>query len=160
MEEVALIIAAATDAFFATGYVWWGTAVMVTASSLYVSGNVTIASVAVFCAVGSFLGSMASFLIGRAAGTTEFVSRFLERPIVRSVSIRLRKNESLAIAVLTGKFFGVLRPAYALLLGSNRVDFFSYLIWEATASIVWSLFWSTILYFGVDTISELIRLLF
>lgn len=129
---------------------------MTTATTLYASGFVTIIQVAAFCWLGSFLGSSASFFAGRYLGHTRFVSGFLNRRKVKRVSHRLQRSDTLTVVVFTGKFVGVLRPFYALLLGANRSNVARYLTLEAIASASWSLVWSTVLYFGIDSISQLI----
>ena len=160
MWQIALIISAATDAFFITGWIWLGTAVMATATPLYAADIVSIIDVATFCALGSFIGSTASFLAGRLLGHTRLISSFLQRGRVKTVSSRLKKSDSLAVVVFTGKFVGLLRPFYALILGANRSHFTSYLALEFLASVAWSLVWSTVLYLGVETISELLNIIF
>lgn len=136
----AILIAAALDIFFITGYVLYGFAMLSSVLMMHTTGMISAETILMSAFTGTVLGNSTNYWVGRLFGETEFVKKRLEHPRMQKARHFLQ-HRGLVIYMFIGRFVTFTRPFYAVLLGSMRIKFRRFLMYEIPLAFFWVAFW-------------------
>ena len=146
---VTIFLTALIDAFFLTGLVFYGIFLMGTAATLYALQKISATELFVASFLGSLLGSVINFYLGHFFGHVRFFKKFTDGTKVAYIKKRLA-DDGLFYTMAFGKFIGIFRPLYALILGVLHTDQKRFLMFEILLAFMWTTFWLLILLFGKE----------
>tara|TARA_B100000508_G_scaffold98236_1_gene77079 strand:+ start:812 stop:1309 length:498 start_codon:yes stop_codon:yes gene_type:complete len=147
----AILIAAALDIFFITGYILYGFAMLASVLMMYTSGMIGAEAILITAFLGTTIGNSINYWIGRFFGETEFVRKRLTQPRAQKARHFLQ-HRGLIIFMVIGRFITFTRPMYALILGSMRIKFRRFLMYEIPLAFFWVAFWLFIILQGEEVV--------
>jgi membrane protein DedA with SNARE-associated domain len=153
---VTIFVSALIDAFFLTGLVFYGVVLMGTAATLHAMGEITTLELMAAAFLGSTIGSIINFYIGHFFGHVKIVKRFTQGDKVAVVKKRLAQD-GLFWTMALGKFIGIFRPLYALILGVLHTNQRRFLCYEIFLALLWTIFWTMVLLFGEEIFTLILQ---
>lgn len=147
----AILIAAALDIFFITGYILYGFAMLTSVLMMYTTGMISAEAILVAAFLGTMTGNTTNYWVGRLFGETKFVTKRLAQPRAQKARHFLQ-NRGLIIFMVIGRFITFTRPMYALILGSMRIRFRRFLMYEIPLAFFWVAFWLFIILQGEEVV--------
>ena len=144
---VAIFVASVLDIFFASGLFLYGAAMMSSVAMMHVTGMISIEMIILSAYSGTLTGNFLNYSVGRWFGETKLVTRKLQHPKVETV-LRFLRTRGLFLFIFGCRFFAVTRPLYALVLGSLKIKFYRFFLYEMTVALTWIVFWLFILLQG------------
>lgn len=150
-----LIVCAATvlDIFFLTGFIFYGAAMMSAILMLLMTNMISVEALLISAFIGSTLGNVVNYWVGRSFGTTEFVTKRLQNQKIQRFEQFLERR-GLLVFMIVGRFITFTRPLYALLLGSLGVSFRRFLVRELPLTLVWVSFWLWVILQGESVLTK------
>jgi membrane protein DedA with SNARE-associated domain len=151
-----IFIASVLDIFFVTGLFLYGAAMLGSIAMMYSTGMITLEMIIVSSYLGTLLGNSLNYFSGRMFDKAPFIERKLQHPKVQKVR-KLLQTKSLFIYILVCRFIAVSRPLYALVLGSLKVNFGRFILYESLVALAWVIFWLFILVQGESLFSHIFK---
>lgn len=142
-----VFVAAILDVFFVTGLLFYGVATLSSVAMLYFTGMISLEAIVISSFSGTVLGNTVNYGAGRFFGTTATVTQFLQRPRLKTAHVFLQ-TRGLFLFIAVCRFIALFRPVYALLLGSMRISFGRFLLYESIVALAWVIFWLGLLIEG------------
>lgn len=139
-----ILIATILDIFFLTGYIFYGFAMLSVVSMMLMTNMISPLTILVVASIGTITGNLINYFIGHYLSNTKVVIHHLNKPKINKIRNRI-KGEKLFILIAVCRFITFLRPAYALLLGTMKVNTRKFVIYEVVVSLVWVTFWLTVM---------------
>ena len=112
-----------------------GGTIAILAGSLSGNGVFSIQTALIAVIVGSFLGDMSGFLIGRKSRKIAFVKKLIEKESWQKNLEIFDRN--FFIIVVFGKLIPGIRSAPSLLFGARNISFKKYAIYSLIGSVLW-----------------------
>ena len=150
---VVIFTASVLDIFFVTGFILYGAAMMGSVAMMYTTGMITIEGIIIASYLGTLLGNTVNFAVGRLFGKTAFIIKRLEQPRIQKAQGFLRTN-GLFLYILVCRFIAIVRPLYAVVLGSMQIKFYRFILYELIVALLWVIFWLIILIQGESLYSH------
>jgi membrane protein DedA with SNARE-associated domain len=135
-----------------------GETALVAAAILAERGHYSLVAVIVVAAAAAIAGDNAGYWIGRKGGRallrrTPIVRGYFERALPPSERFFRRHG---AKTVFLGRFVAILRVTAAWLAGISHMQWWRFLLWNATGGIVWAALVSVVAYRFGDAAAEAI----
>jgi membrane protein DedA with SNARE-associated domain len=135
-----------------------GETALVAAAILAERGHYSLVAVIVVAAAAAIAGDNAGYWIGRKGGRallrrTPIVRGYFERALPPSERFFRRHG---AKTVFLGRFVAILRVTAAWLAGISHMEWWRFLLWNATGGIVWAALVSVVAYRFGDAAAEAI----
>jgi membrane protein DedA with SNARE-associated domain len=135
-----------------------GETALVAAAILAERGHYSLVAVIVVAAAAAIAGDNAGYWIGRRGGRallrrTPIVRGYFERALPPSERFFRRHG---AKTVFLGRFVAILRVTAAWLAGISHMQWWRFLLWNATGGIVWAALVSVVAYRFGDAAAEAI----
>lgn len=147
---ILVILAAAwLDTFVFSGYIFYGFALLASASVLYATGSLTLIELLLGAYIGTTLSSTLNFYLGRFGKSLPYIQSVLERETAQRIHQQLHKR-SLFLIMLVSRFITLLRPSYGLVLGAFSIPPRTFIIYELIVAALWVGLWSTVMVLGED----------
>tara|TARA_B100001989_G_C24526295_1_gene458836 strand:- start:1204 stop:1704 length:501 start_codon:yes stop_codon:yes gene_type:complete len=144
---IVLFVASALDIFFATGLFLYGAAMMSSVAMMHATGMITVEMIAISSYAGTMLGNTLNYYSGRIFHQSPVITKRLEHPKVQKIRHFLQ-HKGLFVYIAVARFVAVTRPLYALVLGSLKIKFHRFILYEAIIALIWIMFWLFILIQG------------
>jgi membrane protein DedA with SNARE-associated domain len=142
-----IFIGAVFDIFFVTGLLLYGAAMISSIFTLYATGMIGVEGIIISAYLGTVLGNTINYWSGRLFAETRLVQKRLAHPKIATAKIFLQsKGLFLYIGIL--RFIAISRPLYALVLGSMKISFYRFFMYESLVAFVWVVFWLFIIVQG------------
>ncbi len=143
-----IALAAAVDVFFLTGMWFSGTFLLVVIGTIYTRGDATFWLIVPVIFIFTVLTNYGNFLLGRHGSHLPLIAKQLQKPRAQAVRDKLQSltPRSLFVTMFIGRFVGVIRPLYGLVLGASHVSPLRFFINEVILSAAWTIGWSTFVY--------------
>lgn len=146
------------DVFFATGYIFYGFALMTAVTMLHAMGKVTILEIIIVAYIGTLLASYVNYAIGYFFGNTTQMQKLLRGQRGQQITKRLQ-GQGLFFVMFICRFVTLLRPLYMLILGIAHIDTKRVFWIEAVNALVWVVFWVIVLVAGEEIIMRTTKFL-
>ncbi|MCD5381194.1 MAG: VTT domain-containing protein [Candidatus Pacebacteria bacterium] len=142
-----IFMAAALDIFFVTGLILYGAAMISTIAAMYAGGLISLEMIALSAYIGTVFGNTINYGAGRLFKEAPFVAKRLQQPSFTKARSMLQ-NRGLPIFMVVSRFIALIRPLYALLLGSLEISFKRFIFYELVIALFWVTFWMFIIIKG------------
>jgi membrane protein DedA with SNARE-associated domain len=142
-----IFVASILDIFFVTGLFLYGAAMLSSIAMMYSAGMITIEMIILSAYAGTLVGNSLNYAAGRIFDKAPIVEKKMSHPKIQKARVFLQ-TRGLFIYILICRFIAVSRPLYALVLGSLKIKFFRFLLYEAIVAFFWIIFWLFILVQG------------
>ena len=149
-----IIVASILDIFLVTGFILYGAAMITTVAAMHMSGMITTEALIMSASIGTVTGNILNYWLGRLFGETEYVKKKLEHPKMIKAKVFL-KSRGLLLYMTASRFIAVIRPMYAVLLGSMNISFRRFIAYEIPLAVFWVIFWLVIIVEGEQLYSRL-----
>lgn len=149
---IAIFLASVLDIFFATGLLLYGFTTLGAVAVLYSTGTISLEGIIISAYIGTLLGNTANYFIGKLFSETNLIKRRLENQKLLKTK-KFLENRGIFVYITVCRFITVLRPLYALLLGTLRIKFGRFILYESIIALVWIIFWLFILVQGESLFS-------
>ena len=136
----AIFTASTLDIFFVTGLFLYGAAMLSSIAMMYSAGMITLEMIVISAYAGTVFGNTLNYGAGRLFNKATIVSKKLDHPKVETARSFLQ-DRGLFIYILICRFIAVTRPLYALLLGSLKIKFWRFLVYELFVAFFCIMFW-------------------
>ncbi len=132
---------------------------MIIGASIYAAttGKLDITGVVAAAAAGAIMGDNAGYLIGRWAGMPllERYGRHVGLNEKRLTLGRWLFQKHGGKVVFIGRFIAILRTFVALLAGANRMEWKTFLLWNAVGGVAWSALYGVGAYLAGNAMRQL-----
>lgn len=134
-----IFLVALGESLVGVGLLLPGSTICVAAGFLALHGRGDIATLIMISAIGSFLGDLASFLLGARAGGSLLRTRLLRRQkrTVQRAEIFFARHGGKS--VFFGRFFGPVRGLIPFVAGGARMPLGSFLCFAIVSAMLWGL---------------------
>lgn len=142
-----IFVAATLDILFLTGLILYGAAMIGSIGAMYSTGMISVEMIILSSYCGTVFGNCLNYGAGHIFREAPFISNKLNDPKVQKVKSILDKR-SLPLFMVISRFIALIRPLYALVLGSLDISFKRFLFFELIIALFWVLFWLFIIVQG------------
>lgn len=151
-SPIIIFTASILDIFFATGLFLYGFTTLGVVAFMHNTSAISFQAIIISAYIGTIFGNTVNFFVGKLFGKTNLIKKRLENKKLIKAK-KFLQNKGLFIYIIVCRFIAVLRPLYALFLGTIGIKFKRFILYESIIALVWVVFWLFILIQGENIFS-------